>query len=278
MITITSPHNPRIKDLLKLAKSNERDRRRLTVVEGERECSRALAAGIIPQEAFVCPELLSPLGRQLLADLTRLDAQRRSWLAEIPAHLFAKLAYREDSGGLILIIPYLVADLAAYTPPSPAFIAIIEGIEKPGNLGAILRTADAAGLQGLIVTAGATDTHNPNVIRASLGARFTVPVFESSTPDTLAWLRRHAIQIIAAAPDGLQRYTSGNYTGPTAIVLGSEAHGLSPTWRAAADALVTIPMVGTVDSLNLATSTALLLYEVVRQRAMTTDHPTINHA
>ncbi len=143
---------------------------------------------------------------------------------------------------------------------------VIEGVEKPGNLGAILRTADAAGVDGLIVCAGATDLHNPNVIRASLGTLFTVPIAEATTNDAIAWLHANKIQIIAAAPDATERYTKVDLTHPVAIVMGSEAHGLGTAWRAAADRLVSIPMHGRADSLNLATATALLLYEVRRQR------------
>jgi RNA methyltransferase, TrmH family len=186
---------------------------------------------------------------------------------EVTPEVFAKIAYRGDSGGILLVIPYLTHQLSNFAPPEPAFITIIEGVEKPGNLGAILRTADAAGVQAVIVTAGVTDIHNPNVIRASLGALFTLPVFESPVEKTIQWLRQHNIQIVAASPEASNVYTQCDYTVPTAIVMGSEAHGLTQPWREAADSLVTIPMFGVVDSLNLATSTAIMLYEVVRQRS-----------
>ena len=265
-IVITSPQNNRIKDLLKLAKHSERDQRRLTIVEGVRECGHALAAGIVPVEAYVCPALLDAPGQALAAQLNRLDAKRQTFLVEVTPELFAKIAYRGDSGGLLLVIPYLNHPLSKFAPPSPAFLAIIEGVEKPGNLGAILRTADAAGVHAVIVTAGGTDIHNPNVVRASLGALFTQPVIEAPVAETIAWLRQRNIQIIAATPDATQRYTDIDLTRPTAIVMGSEAFGLSEQWRTVADHLVTIPMFGEMDSLNLSTSTALLLYETVRQR------------
>jgi RNA methyltransferase, TrmH family len=265
-ITITSLQNSRIKEVSKLAKHNERDAHRATVVEGTRECHHALAAGIVPLEAFVCPPLLDDAGRALYAHLATLDAQRQTWLAEVTPDVFAKIAYRGDSGGILLVIPYLAHNLDHFSPSPPAFLAIIEGVEKPGNLGAILRTADAAGVQGVIVTAGNTDIHNPNVVRASLGALFSLPVIESPVEVTIQWLRRHGVQIVAATPEGARHYTDVDYTGPTAIVMGSEAFGLGAQWRDAADRLATIPMFGTMDSLNLATSTALMLYEVVRQR------------
>lgn len=266
-IQITSASNPRVKETLALAKHAERARRRQTVVEGERECQRALHAGIIPHTAFICPALLSPAGAALAEELRALDYARHTLLVEVTPELFAKLAYRGDSGGLLLVIPYLAATLDSLALPDPAFVAVIEGVEKPGNLGAILRTADAAGVHAVIVAAGTTDLHNPNVVRASLGTLFTVPVVEAATPATIAWLRSRGIQIIAARPDAPLRYTAVDYTGPVAIVMGAEATGLGPDWSQAADHAVTIPMFGQADSLNLATATALLLYEVVRQRA-----------
>lgn len=265
-IAITSPTNTRVKEVLKLSKAAARHQRRATVVEGLRECQRALAAGIEPLEAFVCRELLPPEAKPLLARLMDLDRKRRTWLAEVTPEVFAKLALREDSGGLLLVIPYLERRIEDLNPPHPALLAVIEGVEKPGNLGAILRTADAAGVHGLIVAAGATDLHNPNVVRASLGALFTVAVAEAPPADAIAWLRTRGIAIVAATPEAQRPYTAVDYTRPVAVVLGSESTGLSDAWRAAADALVTIPMFGQVDSLNLSASTAILLYEVVRQR------------
>ncbi|MCC6167694.1 MAG: RNA methyltransferase [Caldilineaceae bacterium] len=266
-IQISSAANPRVKETLALAKHAERARRHETVVEGEREVRRALAAGIIPHTAFVCPPLLSPAGRTLAAELSALDQARRTLLVEVTPELFAKLAYRGDSGGLLLVIPYPDVTLDSLSVPHPAFIAVIEGVEKPGNLGAILRTADAAGVHAVIVAAGATDLHNPNVVRASLGTLFTVPVVEAATEETITWLRQRAIRIIAARPDASLKYTAVDYTGPVAIVMGAEAGGLGADWAQAANLHVTIPMFGQADSLNLATSTALLLYEVVRQRS-----------
>jgi TrmH family RNA methyltransferase len=267
-LVITSLQNSRIKELLKLAKHNERASRRVTVVEGLRECGHALAASIIPHECYICPPLLGAQGQAIASQLARLAASRQTFLAEVTPEIFAKIAYRGDSGGLLLVIPYLGHTLQTFHPPHPALLAIIEGVEKPGNLGAILRSADAAGTHGVIVTAGATDIHNPNVIRASLGALFTVPVIESPAEATIAWLHQRKVQIVAATPEATTRYTDIDYTHPTAIVMGSEADGLTPPWRAAAHALVTIPMLGAMDSLNLSVSTALLLYEAVRQRTV----------
>jgi len=142
---------------------------------------------------------------------------------------------------------------------------VIDRPEKPGNLGAILRTADAAGVDGVIVCGG-VDVYNPNVVRASLGTLFTVPVAEATPEAAIAWLRQRGIRLVATTPDAVTPYTAVDLTGPVAIVMGSEAEGLSAQWLAAADVRVVIPMFGQADSLNLATATALLLYEVVRQR------------
>lgn len=265
---ISSLQNQRIKDVLKLDKRAERDARRVTVVEGSREVSRALAAGIIPIEAYICPELTrSAETRSILHTLETFDQRRVTRLYTVSPDLFGKLAVREQSDGILLLIPYLRHSLAD-TPLRPhPLIAVIEGVEKPGNLGAILRSADGAGADAVIVTAGATDIHNPNVVRASLGAIFTVPVIEAPPADIIAWLRRLHIKIVAASPDATNLYTQIDVAGATAIVMGSEAHGLSAQWRHTADTLVRIPMHGVVDSLNLATATALLLYECVRQRS-----------
>jgi RNA methyltransferase, TrmH family len=264
---ITSLHNQRLKETLKLTKRAVRDERRLTVVEGLREVSRALDRGVIPVEAFVCPPLIQGQEAECcLHLLQRFEQTHRIQVFEVTPEVFAKLAYREQGDGLLLVIRYLDQQLAQLSLSPTPFLCIIEGVEKPGNLGAILRTADAAGVDAVIVCAGATDLHNPNVIRASLGALFTVPVVEAPTDAAIHWLAERKIQIIAATPEAPLRYTDANLAGPVAIVMGSEAHGLSATWRAAATATVAIPMHGMADSLNLATATALLLYEAVRQR------------
>lgn len=264
---IASPQNQHIKDVVKLAKHAERQARRVTTVEGLREITRALAYGIVPTEVYVCPELVkNGEADVILAQLQTFAQNRQTALFEVTPEVFAKIAYRDNSDGLLLVIPYLERTLAQLPLGTPPFLAIIEGVEKPGNLGAILRTADAAGVDGVLICTGATDLHNPNVIRASLGTLFTVPVVEASTTATLAWLRQHQIQIVATTPDAETLYTAVDMTGPIAIVMGSEAEGLGAAWLAVADQAVRIPMYGAADSLNLATSTALLLYEAIRQR------------
>jgi RNA methyltransferase, TrmH family len=269
-VVISSLQNTRIKELVKLSKRRERDEQRVTIVEGIREITHALNAGYIPVESYLCPELATdPDSQALVATCKRLADQGLTTLFTVTAPVFGKIAYREDSGGLLVVMPYIARALADLPLRTTPFLTVIEGVEKPGNLGAILRTADAAGVDGVIVCAGATDVHNPNVVRASLGALFTTPLAEADTESVIQWLQAQRIRIIAASPDGAVTYTAPDLTTPVAIVMGSEAHGLSPLWLAAADAIVHIPMRGLVDSLNLSTATAILLYEVVRQRLAT---------
>src|SRR5690606_15265612 len=189
-------------------------------------------------------------------------------LLEVTPEIHARLAVREESGGIVLVIPYLARTLHDLPLRTTPFLAVIEGVEKPGNLGAILRTADAAGVDGVIVTAGATDLHNPNVVRASLGTLFSVPVCEADPAQSIVFLRERGIRIVCATPEATHVYTKADMREGVAVVLGSEAFGLGEAWRAAADATVRIPMHGAADSLNLATAAALLLYEVVRQRSV----------
>ncbi len=269
---ISSLQNSRIKSLVKLGKRRERDDLRVTIVEGTREIGHALQAGVIPLEVYICPELITTAeSRALVAACEGLARQGQTTLLTVTPAVFAKIAYREDSGGLLLLVPYITCPLDKLPLPTNPFFAVIEGVEKPGNLGAILRTADAAGVNGVIVCAGATDVHNPNVVRASLGALFTVPIAEARTDQVIHWLQQQRIRIVAASPDGTCHYTAPDVTGPVAVVMGSEAHGLAPAWFAAADAVARIPMRGLVDSLNLSAATAILLYEVVRQRLAGTD-------
>lgn len=268
---ITSLQNQRIKNVVKLRQRRQRDSRRVTVVEGAREVLRALQQGIQPVEAYICPELSTEPDAATAVTLLKQHAQ--TTVFEVTPAVFAKIAYREDSGGLLLVIPYLDYSLADLVKNNSAvsnpFLAVIEGGEKPGNLGAILRTADAAGAEGVILTQGAassTDLHNPNVVRASLGTIFSVPVASVSNTAVIYWLRQQGIQIVTTTPTATTPYTAVDLTGPVAVVMGSEAHGLSDEWLQAADKKVMIPMHGIADSLNLSVAAALLLYEVVRQR------------
>lgn len=280
-LTITSPQNPRIKSVAKLAHRSTRDELGRTVVEGIREVTLALKSGIVPVEAYVCHEMdfdRDPAAAAALSRLKALAAARQTELINVSADVFEKIAYRGESGGLLLVVPYRHHTLDDLSLPESPLIVVVEDAEKPGNLGAILRTADAAGVDALLVPlpdyipggerGKGTDLHNPNVIRASLGAAFTVPQVVAPAQEMIRWLKRRGIRLVAAVPGAATLYTDADLSGPTAIVMGSEAWGLSETWLAAADVRVRIPMAGKVDSLNLSAATALLLYEVVRQRGM----------
>ena len=272
-LTVSSPTNPRVKSVVRLSDRRARDVARRTVVEGVREVGLALGRGVAPVEAYVCPELIA--GAEAEAAARHLAGLAQTGMTELfyvsPA-VFAKMAYRGQSGGLLLVIAYPRRTLDELTFRAAPFLVVVEEAEKPGNLGAVLRTADAAGVDALLVPTlpgqTGTDLHNPNVIRASLGAYFTVPVVTSAAEEAIAWLRARGIAIVATTPATETVYTAADLTGPVAVVMGSEAWGLSETWLAAADMRVRIPMAGQVDSLNLSAATALLVYEVVRQRGL----------
>jgi TrmH family RNA methyltransferase len=262
---IESLQNKRIKEAVKLGKRNERDRQQRTLVEGRRETERALLAGIRPVEVFICSDILGAEADALVETLNAAGVSTNTLFDTTPA-VYAKLAYRSDTGGIIMIVPYFARALRDLTLSPNPLLLVVEGVEKPGNLGAILRTADGAGVDAVIVTNGATDLHNPNTIRAALGACFTVPVAEARNDQTLAYLRSHQIQTVATSPGASRLYWDADYKPATALLLGSEAEGLSPSWLAQADTSVRLPMQGTVDSLNLSTATAIVLYEALRQR------------
>lgn len=271
-LEITSLQNPRIKRVTKLAHRSFRDEVRQTVVEGVREITLALDNGMVPVEAYICRDLaFDEAGQAALDRLEALAATGHTELFDVTPELFDKIAYRGGSGGLLLVVPYVSTTLTTLALPADPFLVVVEDAQKPGNLGAILRTADAAGVDAVIIPTGeayqGTDSNNPNVIRASLGAAFTVPQVMAPVEDVIGWLRQLNIPIVASTPDAELLYTSATLSPPVAIVMGSEAWGLSNIWLEAADTLVRIPMSGAVDSLNLSTATALLLYEVVRQSA-----------
>jgi TrmH family RNA methyltransferase len=189
-------------------------------------------------------------------------------LVEVSDRVFEKISYRDNPDGWLATFPLPHRSLKDVQLSTNPFVVIAEAVEKPGNLGAILRTADAAGIDALVSCDPLTDWGNPNVVRASKGALFSVQVAEANTAETVAWLRTNHIRVIAATPQASTRYDKADLTGPVAIVVGTEKHGLSQQWRDQADEAVVIPMFGKVNSLNVATATALLIYEVVRQRSV----------
>ncbi|MGQ0603754.1 MAG: TrmH family RNA methyltransferase [Anaerolineales bacterium] len=262
--TITSPSNPRIKHVVRLRQRRHREAEGVMVIEGADELALALASGVQPITVFHCPELAR--GSLHVSRFTHLVE-----FVEVSKPVFEKIAYRENPDGWLAIAPALRRGLAELddiiSRASNALLLVVVGVEKPGNLGAMLRTADTAGVDALIVCDPATDFGNPNVVRASRGALFTVPVAQAKSTEVLNWLKALNMRIVAATPGASVDYTEVDMRGPIAIAVGAEDTGLSDEWLRRADAQVRIPMVGKVNSLNVSASAALLLYEAVRQRA-----------
>jgi TrmH family RNA methyltransferase len=264
---ITSLHNPRIKDVLRLQdKAAERRRQGLTLVEGYRELANARQAGWQVATLFVCEELAGEEITRELSEPARLVPRPYEYLP-VSAAVFAKLAVRERSDGVLALLRTPSRALADLVLPENPLVLVLEAVEKPGNLGAILRTADAAPAHAVLVGDPRTDLYNPNVIRASLGGIFTVPTVAAPMPEVLAFLKAKGIRTFAAAlADDAKSYTATSFAGPTALVLGTEADGLTPATREACDETVIIPMRGVLDSLNVSVAAAVLTFEAVRQR------------
>ena len=259
--TITSAQNPKIKDLLALQeKSKERKKKGLFVVEGRRELLHCVEAGYQPHTIFFCPEIISAGDFDEIAD--NCDCN----YIEIPQHLYDKVAYRGGTEGVIAELHCKEMSLDALKLKENPLVVVLESVEKPGNLGAVLRSADASGVDAVIVCDPLTDMYNPNLIRSSIGAIFTVPVATATSDDTIKWLKDNGIKIYTAQLQDSEWYYDTDMKGGTAIVMGTEATGLTTAWRKAADAHIKIPMLGKLDSLNVSVSAAILMFEAVRQR------------
>lgn len=263
MEVLTSLQNPKIKQALKLWKRGEREEIGRFLIEGYRELSRAAHAAIEFETLFVCRELF--LGSNEEALIRQISAQK-ALVIPCSEAVFRKLSYRDRPDGLIAVARQFHTPLSGLKARGTPFYVVAEGIEKPGNLGTILRSADATGVDGVIVCDRQTDIHNPNVVRASVGTLFTVPVVESEGEETFTWLKNNGIAIVSATPSAQKYYTDVDLTQPIAIVVGTEQYGLSRRWMEDADVQVKIPMLGVADSLNVAMAATLLLYEAVRQR------------
>ena len=276
---LTSPANPRLKALVGLRRRRARDEAGLTVVEGHEELSLALAAGVVPQTLYVCPELYSPAGyagQQQIGHQGDLVAAARGAGAEIVTlsrAAFEKVAYREGPDGLLGVLPAVDRPLAGLELPTDPLVLLVEGVEKPGNLGAMLRSADAAGVDAVVAADPVTDWGNPNVIRASKGTVYAVPVASAPTTAATAWIRERGIRLVVTTPETDVLYSDIDLTGPVAVAVGAEKHGASPELLDAADALVRIPMRGKANSLNVAAAAAVVLFEAVRQRTSKRLHP-----
>ena len=269
---ITSAQNPKIKNLLLLQeKSKARREQGLFVVEGRRELEHCLEAGFKVRTVFICPEIIDSAANyfsqgfaknQFSAESSAVDVV----VIEIPEQLYRKVAYRESTEGIIAEVEYKELKLSDLKLPENPLVMVLESVEKPGNLGAVLRSADAAGVNAVIFCDPLTDLYNPNLIRASIGAVFTVPTVAASSEETIAFLQERGIQILTAQLQDSSLYYDIDMRRGTALVMGTEATGLTDLWRKAASAHIRIPMLGRLDSLNVSVSAAILLFEAVRQR------------
>jgi TrmH family RNA methyltransferase len=260
---ITSRHNPHVKEALRLRERRQREKQGRTLIDGVRELGRALRAGVRVVEVFLCEALLSrDDARRLLLELARSGCE----VLPVSEEVFQKLAFGQRAEGVLGVAETPRNTLSSLVLAENGLVSVLEGVEKPGNVGAVLRSADAAGVSAVVVADGRTDLYNPNAIRASLGTIFTLPLAEATGSDVREWLRARKCSIVAARVDGALPYTAVDYRGPTAIVLGSEAAGLSPLWSGQDIQAVRLPMLGAADSLNVSATAAVLFYEALRQR------------
>lgn len=266
--SITSAQNPKVKELLALQeKSKERRKKGLFVVEGRRELLHCIEAEFEPHTLFICRDILSDKDfDKILGAIEENFCGSTYPIVEISQQLYDKVAYRGGTEGIIAEMHCKELSLEELKMKENPLVVILESVEKPGNLGAVLRSADASGVDAVIVCDPLTDMYNPNLIRSSIGAIFTVPVATASSEDTIAWLKSKGIKIYTAQLQDSEWYYDTDMKGGTAIVMGTEATGLTNIWRKAADAHIKIPMLGRLDSLNVSVSAAILMYEAVRQR------------
>jgi TrmH family RNA methyltransferase len=270
-MNITSLQNPRVKYIVKL-RDDKRTRKEegLMLVEGYDEIQLAFSAGHKPRTLLSSPEIIA--SHQRAADLRGTNGASRQITGlstetlTVSRAVFEKMSYRENSDGWLAIFPIPNASLDNLKLSDMPLVIVAESIEKPGNLGAILRTADAAQVDALLLCDPRVDLWNPNVIRASRGAVFSVPVIEGGNASALEWLKRRKMQVLAATPSADLLYTDVNLRVPVAIAVGTEDEGLTDFWLSNADVKVKIPMLGKVNSLNVSVSTALIVYEAFRQR------------
>ena len=257
---ITSVHNPTVKNLVKLRQRRDRDRQHLLLIDGARALHLALQNAFPVSTIYFAEDVAHPH-----ADLLQRARGTGVTLQEVSAAVFRKIGYGDNPDGILGLASQPEASLTALPVTGLPLYVVTEGLEKPGNLGAILRSADASGVTGLIVCDSHTDVWNPNVVRASQGAFCTVPIAIASAPEVFAWLCQRPIEILVATPAARQCYTEVDLRRPSALVVGAEHAGVSAIWHRATP--IRIPMAGQVDSLNVAQAASILLFEAVRQRS-----------
>lgn len=272
-LVITSPANPRLKDVVALRRRRVREATGQTLVEGFEEIGLAVAAGVVPRTVYTCEELFSPSGRAGSQDigsqaqlLTRLRAGGSDIVRLSPA-AYGKVSYREGPDGLLAVVDRVGMPLGSLRADGVRWLGLVcQGVEKPGNLGAMLRTAEAAGVDAVMAADPVTDWGNPNIVRASKGTLFALPVASATTAEVLDWLVANDIELVVTTPETELLHTDVDYAGRVAIAVGSEKHGADDALLAAATHRVRIPMHGKANSLNVAAAAAIVLYEAVRQR------------
>jgi TrmH family RNA methyltransferase len=261
MIEITSGQNLKIKHVLTLRNKKERDEEKLFLIEGYREILRA--EKIVIKELFYCEELfLKDNERALIERVLNSGAQ----IFKCSRRVFEKISYRDRPDGLLAIAEQTYLRLQDISIVKDPLFVVLESIEKPGNLGTILRSSDGAKVDGVIVVDPHTDIFNPNVVRASIGTLFTVPLIISTVDETIAFFKQRKVKVVATSPHAKRAYFETDLTGPIALVMGCEQYGLSQRWLKEADINIFIPMLGKADSLNVATAATIVIYEALRQR------------
>ncbi len=262
MLKITSLQNPRIKQVIQLQKASERKVQHLFVIEGQREIFLALQAGYTLTTLFFCDELKIDRNAKYPLDIESIKTE----LIYISKEVFEKIAYRENTTGLVAVAETKTQTLQDLQLPENPLVIVLENIEKPGNIGAILRTADAANIDAVLLCNNQTDLYNPNTIRSSVGCLFTNQIVACSNEDALAFLKEKSISVYTTYLEATQPYHQTNFTKSSAIVMGSEAGGVSSFWVDHANATIKIPMNGKIDSINVSTAAAIVIFEAKRQR------------
>lgn len=261
---LTSTANPRIRAAAALRDRRQRDRTGLTLVDGAREVLRAIEAGVEAVEAFVCPPLVRTDDQRAAVDAI---ATRGIPIRTTSEAAFSRIAFGDRAEGVVLVVRSPAARLDDLRLPPAPLVVVLEAVEKPGNLGAVLRTADGAGADALIVADGTTDIWNPNAIRASAGTAFRVPMAVAASEEALRFLEGRGIRPYAARTDAPATAWEADLTGAVAIILGSEHGGLGDIWSTSTIGSIRLPMLGAADSLNVSAAAAILLYEARRQRS-----------
>lgn len=261
---ITSAQNPRIKNVVRLRTRKARDAARTMIIEGELELERAIAAGVTLSELYYCSDDTQGEHADWLVQ-TCIDMGVSLYKCDRKA--FSKIAYGNHETGVLALAAYFETPVSSLSLADDALVIVLEAVEKPGNLGAVLRSADGAGADAVILCDPSTDLFNPNTIRASRGALFTVPVVTGTSEEVISFLKRSNINIYATMPDARTPYTSVNLTSGVALAMGTEHDGLTRIWEDAADSCITIPMRGKADSLNVAVTATIMMYEALRQRS-----------